>query len=115
MTISNEQATEDVSRETTEAETTKTETKEKSMDALLNMSYAEMTEEEISRVIEYKAERKAKTDLIESQLKEIQETTEKLYNETHEQYVQSKDAQDKFYELSLQRLKESFNVEQETK
>lgn len=84
--------------------TTNETTKERSLDELLNLTYAEMTDEEIERVVDYRAQIKARDTIYSQTLANINETGQKLYNEAKTQREQAENAQNTLLELSLKRL-----------
>lgn len=84
--------------------TTNDETKERSMDELLNVSYSEMTNDEVERVVEYRAEVKAKSELNQKQLNEIVNIGNNLYNELKQQRIKAEQTQQELLEMSKQRL-----------
>lgn len=84
--------------------TTNNEIKERSMDELLSLSYSEMTNDEIERVVEYRAEVKAKSELHQKQLNEIEKIGNNLYNELKQQRIKAEQTQQELLEMSKQRL-----------
>lgn len=84
--------------------TTSNEIKERSMDELLSLSYSKMTNDEIERVVEYKAEVKAKSELHQKQLNEIEKIGNNLYNELKQQRIKAEQTQQELLEMSKQRL-----------
>lgn len=81
-----------------------TETKERSMDELLNAAYSEMTEDELARVVEYKAGIAAQ----QAQHKELVEQQHAHQAALLEQAKAASDRafalQDSLYQASLERL-----------
>lgn len=63
------------------AEQTEPQPKPRSLDVILNLDYSELTSEEIDRVVEWKAEQKAKSEEFEKQDKEAEEAMEKVLAE----------------------------------
>ncbi len=84
--------------------TTETITNERSLDELLNLTYAEMTDDEIERVVDYRAQIKARDTIYSQTLKSINETGQMLYNEAKMQREQAENSQNTLLELSLKRL-----------
>ena len=84
--------------------TTNNEIKDRSMDELLSLSYSKMTNDEIERVVEYKAEVKAKSELHQKQLNEIEKIGNNLYNELKQQRIKAEQTQQELLEMSKQRL-----------
>jgi hypothetical protein len=86
--------------------------KKRPIDDLLKIdSYAKMTDEEIDRVIEYKAEIKARDTAYEARLMAIKKAGENMLAETTRQYEESKATQDKLLNISLAHLKATMGDE----
>lgn len=98
MTTSNE--IQDVSRETSETE-------KRTLDQLLNLEYNEMTDEEIERVVEYRAEIKARDAQYAAQLEELNQIGSNLYEQAKSANEQAQAAQEQLLNLSLERLKKA--------
>lgn len=79
-------------------------TKERKLDELLNLPYSELSEDELERVIEYRAQIKARDTLYRQTLESINKTGQKLYNEAKTQRENAENAQNTLLELSLKRL-----------
>ncbi len=85
--------------------TTESESKKpRSIDELYTLAYSEMTEEEISIVVEYKAKVQAQSQANAERLEAIEKASQAMIEQTAEQYKQAKAAQDNLLNLSLQRL-----------
>lgn len=86
--------------------------KKRSIDDLLKIdSYAKMTDEEIGRVIEYKAEIKARDAAYEARLAAVKKAGENMLAETTRQYEEAKTIQDKLLSISLAHLKATMGDE----
>jgi roadblock/LC7 domain-containing protein len=86
--------------------------KRRPIDDLLKIdSYAKMTDEEIGRVIEYKAEIKARDAAYEARLTAIKKAGENMLVETTRQYEEAKATQNELLNISLARLKATMGDE----
>ena len=83
------------------------ETQERSIDTLLNLSYSEMTEAEIERVVEWKASTKAKSQANQAQLEAIKAAGQQLADDAKARHEEAKATQSEFLNLSLERLRQS--------
>lgn len=103
--------TETETTETETTETTETETKERDLDTLLQLSYSEMTEDEIERVIDYRAGVKAHEETFAKQLEAIESASQALKDAAKEKREQAQQAQNELLELSLARLRSAYGEE----
>ncbi len=78
--------------------------KARSIDELYTMSYSEMTEEEIEKVIEFKANLQAQNQANAERLEAIQTASKAIIEQNKKQFEEAKAAQDKLLSLSLERL-----------
>ena len=86
--------------------------KKRPIDDLLKIdSYAEMTDEEIDRLIEYKAEIKARDAAYEARLTAIKKVGENMLVETTRQYEEARATQNELLNISLARLKATMGDE----
>ena len=83
------------------------ETQERSIDTLLNLSYSDMTESEIERVVEWKANAKAKSQANQAQLEAIKAAGQQLADDAKARHEEAKATQSEFLNLSLERLRQS--------
>lgn len=77
---------------------------ERSLDTLLSLSYSEMTDEEIGRVVEYKAKVKAEQEQHAAQLQALEERSQAICEQLKTQYEEAKYAQQAMMNLALQNL-----------
>lgn len=82
-------------------------TQERSIDTLLNLSYTDMTEAEINRVVEWKANTKAKSQANQAQLEAIKAAGQQLADDAKARHEEAKATQSEFLNLSLERLRQS--------
>ena len=83
------------------------ETQERSIDTLLNLSYTDMTEAEIERVVEWKANAKATSQANQAQLEAIKAAGQQLADDAKARHEEAKATQSEFLKLSLERLRQS--------
>ena len=83
------------------------ETQERSIDELLNLSYMDMTEAEIERVVEWKANVKATNQANQAQLEAIKAAGQQLADDAKARHEEAKATQTEFLNLSLERLRQS--------
>ena len=95
---------------TSTSETNKT-TEERSMDTLLSLSYSGMSDEEIERVIEYKAKVKAEQEHHASQLQAMEQRSQAICEQLKTQYEEARQAQQSMMNLALQNLQKSIESE----
>lgn len=80
---------------------------ERNIDALLNLSYTDMTEAEIERVVEWKANAKATSQANQAQLEAIKAAGQQLADDAKARHEEAKATQSEFLNLSLERLRQS--------
>ena len=83
------------------------EIQERSIDTLLNLSYTGMTESEINRVVEWKANAKATSQANQAQLEAIKAAGQQLADDAKARHEEAKATQSEFLNLSLERLRQS--------
>lgn len=84
---------------------------ERSLDKLLSLSYSEMTDEEIERVVEYKAKVKAEQEQHAAQLQAMEQRSQAICEQLKTQYEEAKQAQQAMMNLALQNLQKSIENE----
>lgn len=89
---------------TTESNEIVTENEERSMDVLLNTAYADMTEGEIARVVEYKAGLKAQQADYEARRVALEQHHTELIEQAKTACDKAFEVQNALYQASLKRL-----------
>lgn len=84
---------------------------ERSLDKLLSLSYSEMSNEEIERVVEYKAKVKAEQEQHAAQLQAMEQRSQAICEQLKTQYEEAKQAQQAMMSLALQNLQNSIASE----
>lgn len=85
-------------------ENSETTAKPRSIDELYPLPYSEMTEEEIERVVEFKANLQARNKANAERLEAITAASKAMIEQNEKQYQEAKAAQDKLLSFSLERL-----------
>lgn len=87
-----------------DTENTEQTTEERDINKLLDLPYSEMTEEEIERVIEFKAEVKARDAQFEQTLEAIKGASDAQLKVMQEQAEKDAERQDALLQASIERM-----------
>lgn len=87
-----------------ETETT-TEIEDRKLDVILNLDVSELTASEIEKVINYKADLKARDEQFNQILQQQEQAQNAMLEMMKEQFENAKSKQDEFLELSLSKLR----------
>lgn len=82
----------------------------RSLDELLSLDYKDMTEDEISQVVEYKAARQAEAQALKERNEVERAASAKLLEEAQAARDRAFEMQDALYQASMARLKASMGV-----
>lgn len=90
-----------------DTENTEQTTEERDINKLLDLPYSEMTEEEIERVIEFRAEVKTRDAQFEQTLKAIKEASDAQLKVMQEQAEKDAERQDALLQASIERMQKA--------
>lgn len=85
-------------------ESSETTAKPRSIDELYPLPYSEMTEEEIEKVVEFKANLQAQNKANAERMEAIAAASKAMIEQNEKQYREAKAAQEKLLSFSLKRL-----------
>lgn len=88
-------------------ENQETEKRERSIDELYDLPYSEMTEEEIERLVQYKADVQTRTALYNEQIQQISDTLEEVRRVNMEAAQQAMEQLDQMTAHAIQRFKDA--------
>lgn len=88
-------------------ENQETEKRERSIDELYDLPYSEMTEEEIERIVQYKADKQTRTALYNEQIQQISDTLEEVRRVNMEAAQQAMEQLDQMTAHTIQRFKDA--------